>query len=251
MCSLFPLWGKWGAAGPEQGTHVHDCVQHSIMAVTVEFCRDSEAQGRGILRSVPNSVGLVSFDMILRMSELMVESNLSRQCEENNLIRQMREILMYVWQALRLLKRKFNKHKWYTADRFLRIYTCSSQNNMPALSVWGLPFSHIAKEFDGCLLPGNHGIIEHVLKLFPVILKVDKRKNTCSSCEQSPCLQGGTCGPQVSPTEQLFWVALLVSPEHHPLSPSAKQCKRSHWPVLRGAYEELRREWNSYFKTQV
>ena len=66
------------------------------MAVTVEFCRYSEAQGRGILRSVPNSVGLVSFDMILRMSELMVESNLSRQCEENNLIRQMREILMYV-----------------------------------------------------------------------------------------------------------------------------------------------------------
>lgn len=45
---------------------------------------------------MPNSVGLVSFDTVLRMSELMVESNLSRQCGENNLIREAREILMYV-----------------------------------------------------------------------------------------------------------------------------------------------------------
>lgn len=137
---------------------------------------------------------------------------------------------------------------------FVYIHTAHRTAWLPFLSEVCLSHTFL-KSLNGCLLTSNHGIIEHVLKLFPVILRLTKGRTRVLLVSRVPAFREAHAarrlGPQVSPTEQLFWVALLVSPEHHPVSPSAKQCKRSHWPVLRGTYEELRTEWNSYFKMQV
>ena len=157
--------GSGAACRTQAGSMCSWFVQHSVMAIVVEFYRYSEAQRRDILRSMlvcrimlclvtqlccslqPQALPLfigVSRQEFWRGLPLLIWFWGCQSCwltviwvgsaEKNKLIREMREVLQYMWQLLRLLKRKFKKCKWYflTSSHFLTYTRTSHKTAWPS-----------------------------------------------------------------------------------------------------------------------
>ena len=163
---------------------------------------------------------VASFNMILRMSNLMTESNLSRQCWKKQAYKGdegSTPVYVTVTQdCLRGNLRNLNISLRQVISFHTHVHLTKQHDSR--LVCLSLPFSHTPKEIEWLFVNTHHGIIEHVLKLFPVMWRLTEGRVGVLLVSRAAAIGEAHGTLQVACRRKPRWAAvqgaLVLSPDH-------------------------------------